>query len=279
MGKKGHPLLIPSELISSILEYTGDGGLKAALNEAGAETRLVSTDNEGAVLDMDNPNDYKDILLLTDGNTLSSNMFDRYNRVILVRHGEIAQHSGKILLGQTDVPLSKTGRKEAAAAASALESLGLDSNCRIIASDLQRTAQTADIIQERLRVQEGADDSYSIEFDSGLREIDLGSWDGRFKDELENEFPDEYARRGADILTWKASGGENYYDMRYRVLRTLRRMLTAGNAREEGGDLLIVTHAGPIMGIISAYTRRPLGEVLPKRITRCIPLHLDGSPW
>jgi broad specificity phosphatase PhoE/CTP:molybdopterin cytidylyltransferase MocA len=268
MGKKGHPLLIPGVLIPAMLNYSGEGGLKGALISGKVENHVIDTDDEGVVLDMNIPDDYNDMLMLADGVELSSKVFDGYDRVFLVRHGEIAQHSGKILLGQTDVPLSETGRAEVAKAADKLSSVNIDRACRVVASDLLRAAQTADIICEKLELS-------SFEIYSGLREIDLGNWDGRFKDEIEAEFPEEYARRGANILTWKASGGENYYDMRYRVLRTLRRLLT----NSEGDDLLIVTHAGPIIGIISAYTGKSIGEVMKFRIPRCTPLHLDGSTW
>ncbi|MDR1067671.1 MAG: histidine phosphatase family protein [Clostridiales Family XIII bacterium] len=297
LGKKGHPLLLPANIIPSIISYKGDGGLKsalAALVPLGAEMRLIETDDEGAVLDMDVPEDYEDMLLLAEfakrgqaAAPVTRDSFEKYDRVFLVRHGEIRQHSGKILLGQTDVPLSDAGREEAAAAAEKLAALGVHGGARIIASDLLRTTETAQIIAQRL------DKSLSsIELYSGLREIDLGDWDGRMKDDVEKEFPREYAARGEDIIPWKASGGENYYDVRYRVLRTLRRILMGGARaevdagdmrREDAGeplrDLIIVTHAGPIRTINSAFTDTPLAELMAWRAPRCVPLHLDGSPW
>jgi probable phosphoglycerate mutase len=87
-------------------------------------------------------------------------------------------------------------------------------------------------------------------------------------------FPCEYARRGENVLTWKESGGENYYDMRYRVLRALRRLL----AGWDGRDIIIVTHAGPIRAVASLYTGRPLAELLREKIPRCVPLGPDGTP-
>ncbi|MDR2610746.1 MAG: histidine phosphatase family protein [Clostridiales Family XIII bacterium] len=302
LGKKGHPLLIPAELIPSIIAYDGPGqkgdgsflarfpagGLKGALAAAGAQVVPVETGDEGAVLDMDTPADYEDLLLLAkdDGPGLSRDLFDRAGRPIFVRHGEIRQHSGKIFLGQTDAPLSETGRAEAEAAARRLLELGVSRNARIVSSDLSRAAETARIIADRLTRVTRGDGSFvsnciqnRTEEPSpcvaGLREMDLGAWDGRLIDDIKTEFPDAYERRGENLLTWKESGGENYYDMRYRVLRTLRRLFAAETGAR---DIIVVTHAGPIRAVISVYTGTPLEATLYKEIPRCIPLDPAGKP-
>jgi probable phosphoglycerate mutase len=201
-----------------------------------------------------------------------------------VRHGEIAQHTGKIFLGQSDEPLSETGRAEAEGAARRLRELGVNRDARIVSSDLSRASETARIIAAKLNsVADAANGTKEpspcvnpcVKEPSpcvALREIDLGAWDGRLIDEIKAEFPREYARRGENILTWKEVGGENYYDMRYRVLRALRRLLI-GN-----GDIIIVAHAGPIRAVVSVYTGTPLAETLRKKIPRCVPLGADGNP-
>jgi broad specificity phosphatase PhoE/CTP:molybdopterin cytidylyltransferase MocA len=291
LGKKGHPLLLPADMLPFIISFNGDEGLKGALAASGGEMRLIETDDEGTVLDMDVPDDYEDMLLLAEfaergrpAELVTQDSFNAYSRVFLVRHGEIRQHSGKILLGQTDVPLSDAGRAEAAEAAEKLAALGVGAGARIVASDLSRTAETARIIANRL-----GQNLSSIELYSGLREIDLGGWDGQMKGDIERKFPQEYATRGTDIITWKASGGENYYDVRYRVLRTLRRILmTHPQAETNAGgtdagaqtrDLIIVTHAGPIRAINSVLAAASLAELMAWRVPRCVPLHLDGRPW
>lgn len=48
-GKKGHPVLLDSELVEQILFYRGERGLKGALDETGAEECLVPVDDSGVV--------------------------------------------------------------------------------------------------------------------------------------------------------------------------------------------------------------------------------------
>ena len=61
-GKNGHPLLVPREYFSEILEHTCDGGLKEVRNRHLAEMLRYETDDEGCVLDMDTPEDYEKLL-------------------------------------------------------------------------------------------------------------------------------------------------------------------------------------------------------------------------
>jgi len=61
-GTNGHPLLIPRAYFGEILDYAGGDGLKAVRNRHDAEMIRYETEDEGCVLDMDTPEDYKRIL-------------------------------------------------------------------------------------------------------------------------------------------------------------------------------------------------------------------------
>ena len=61
-GKNGHPLLIPCEYFDEILEYEGEGGLKAVRNKYDETLMKMDTDDEGCLLDMDTPEDYEKLL-------------------------------------------------------------------------------------------------------------------------------------------------------------------------------------------------------------------------
>ncbi|MDR3294471.1 MAG: histidine phosphatase family protein [Clostridiales Family XIII bacterium] len=137
-------------------------------------------------------------------------------RIVLVRHGEPEQHSGRIFLGQTDVPLSVRGRAEAAAAGDALVRLGVRAE-RVYASDLKRAKETADIVAAALG-------GIPVVSDKLFREMDMGSWDGEFIEEIKQKFPEEYAKRGQNILNYRIPGGENFYDLRGRVAREFFRV-------------------------------------------------------
>ncbi|MDO4553451.1 MAG: NTP transferase domain-containing protein, partial [Bacillota bacterium] len=61
-GKKGHPLLIPRRFFREIAEYEGTKGLKGVTDAHPEELLRIDTPWEGVVLDMDSPEDYRELL-------------------------------------------------------------------------------------------------------------------------------------------------------------------------------------------------------------------------
>jgi probable phosphoglycerate mutase len=170
----------------------------------------------------------------------------RTPRIFLIRHGQPMQHSGKIFLGQADVPLSGRGKDEAAEAGNTLRRLGARPK-RIYASDLARAKETADIIAEKLG-------GIPVVPDKLFREMAMGTWDGELIEDIKAKFPEEYEKRGDEPRNYRTPGGENFYDLSGRVLREFHRIFAAdfrGAAggdkticAEDPGDLVIVAHLG-----------------------------------
>ena len=63
-GKTGHPLLIASSLVDSILASGGEGGLQGAIARCGTEMRRLPVQDPGVLHDADTPADYKALLEL-----------------------------------------------------------------------------------------------------------------------------------------------------------------------------------------------------------------------
>ena len=59
-GKRGHPPLVPAQHISPLLSYMGENGLKGFLSPL--PTFEMELDSPGALLDMDTPQDYCELL-------------------------------------------------------------------------------------------------------------------------------------------------------------------------------------------------------------------------
>ena len=59
LGERGHPPVIGSSLIPSILNWRGDGGLRALLEERDSLAAHVPIPDRGVLLDMDTPEDYR----------------------------------------------------------------------------------------------------------------------------------------------------------------------------------------------------------------------------
>src|SRR3546814_3323938 len=98
-------------------------------------------------------------------------------RVLLVRHGQSEWNATGRWQGQADPPLTDLGRAQAHHAA---RSLGVVD--AIVASDLQRAADTALIISGELGVG-------PVVLDEGLRERDAGEWSGLTRAEIERDWP------------------------------------------------------------------------------------------
>ncbi|MDR2355521.1 MAG: histidine phosphatase family protein [Clostridiales Family XIII bacterium] len=277
-GKKGHPLLIPAAFLPEILAHAGEGGLKAVTDRREDDLLRLETGDEGVVLDMDSPAGYAEIrahcarLASARNKGEADDPRDAIRRftgtVFLIRHGETKRHAEGIFLGQTDVPLSDEGRRQATEAARELLARGARAE-RIYTSDLARAAETAEIIARILRAQRGGAFP-AVESDARLREMHLGAWEGRFIREIKEAFPDEYARRGAHILTWKRGhDGENYYDLRYRAEKWL------AEALKDTRELVAVTHAGVIKAIRAAFSDLPPEAAWSLDIPRGAVIRLD----
>ncbi len=60
-GRKGHPPLISAELQGAIMEFTGENGLKGALEKLESETVKVEVPDGNILFDIDNPADYGEL--------------------------------------------------------------------------------------------------------------------------------------------------------------------------------------------------------------------------
>ena len=154
----------------------------------------------------------------------------------LLRHGQTEHTPERRFSGRNDLPLSRTGRAEAEAAAARAGELGIEV---IVASPLRRTRETAEIIAAALGL--------SVEFDDDLMELDFGDLEGLSLDEARAKHPLAVRRFGSDV-TVAAPGGESVMDVSTRVARARRRLL----ANHEGRSVLVVSHVTPIKLLLAA---------------------------
>ena len=128
-------------------------------------------------------------------------------RLYLVRHGETEWNADNRVQGSIDIPLSQKGKNQAASLAQYLKELPKPQ--KIYCSNLKRAIQTAKTLAEILSVPD-------IEENPLLREINCGLWEGRFIDELMNDYPQEYAMWRLNSF-FKCPEGESVDDVRSRV--------------------------------------------------------------
>ena len=155
--------------------------------------------------------------------------------IILVRHGETVDNALQIMQGQTQGELNEKGREQARQVAERLADEPLDA---IVASDLHRAIQTAEII--------AAPHSMTVQTTALLRERDWGSFTGRFIPELRGEvWPD-------DIESEEA------------LLERARQFLIYITATYPGKRVVAVGHGIINKAILAVYAQCPMREV--KRI-------------
>ena len=76
-GRLGHPVLVRKHVIPSILSYSGDGGLGAALQASNYEQVLVEACDEAILLDVDTPQDFERIVSFAASRDRYSDNFPR----------------------------------------------------------------------------------------------------------------------------------------------------------------------------------------------------------
>lgn len=149
--------------------------------------------------------------------------------ILLIRHAESAWNVERRWQGQEDPPLSPRGLEQAEFLARALAAASL---ARILSSDLLRARDTAQPLARTLRIE--------LTTDPRLRELDVGRWGGRTREEIQGSEPELLARFDRGDPDAPAGGGESRSGLRERALAALRDLSAAGPA----GCIAVVTHLG-----------------------------------
>lgn len=153
--------------------------------------------------------------------------------IVLIRHGKTEGNKEKRYIGRTDQPLSEEG------IAGIKENLGrYPSVEKVYASPMKRTRQTAELIYP----------GQASELVDGLREMDMGVFEGKNHAELKNR---------PSYILWVATrgkisipGGESMKDFGTRTMDAFTQVL--GDMQAEGiKRSAVVAHGGTIMSIVS----------------------------
>jgi broad specificity phosphatase PhoE len=148
-----------------------------------------------------------------------------------------------------DVPLSPTGREQAASLGRAWRRVPADERpTRVLSSPYERALETA-----RCAI-DAAGWDLPVERDERLRERDLGLLDGFTSHGIEAKFPEEAERRSwLGKFYYRPPGGESWTDVAGRVRAVLER-----HRGVDGERLLMVSHQAVIM--VARYVLEDLTE-------------------
>jgi broad specificity phosphatase PhoE len=158
-----------------------------------------------------------------------------------------------------DVPLSETGRRQAAALGRWLRRRAdADRPDLAVSSPYRRALQTAGVALDGLGV--------DVDQDERLRERDLGVFDGLTGRGIEARFPDESKRRARlGKFYYQPPSGESWVDVVLRVRSLLRDL-----ERLDGAQVWLFTHQAVIMA--HRFVLEGLDEQEVLRLSREVPL-------
>ena len=146
--------------------------------------------------------------------------------IYFVRHGQTEWNAIRRMQGQWNSDLNNLGRAQADANGQFLKRLGIE---YMVASPLDRTCQTAEIIDQHLGI--------GFSTDERIKEWHCGDWSGEMWDEVPSKWPEEFAAWQADQFYYRGPGTENYPDMIARSTPFLHEVLASDYTK-----ITIVSH-------------------------------------
>ncbi len=161
----------------------------------------------------------------------------RFTRLHLCRHGEVAADWSARIYGGRDVPTAPEARRRFERLAAELAGQELDA---IYASALARAREGAEILARPHGLR--------VRIDPRLNEIDRGWWAGLTLAEVEGREPGAWRAYLEDPDGYAGHGGESHAALRARVIPCLQEIA----ARHPGGRVLAVTH-GQVMRVAVAW--------------------------
>ncbi|HYY31021.1 MAG TPA: histidine phosphatase family protein [Chthoniobacterales bacterium] len=188
-----------------------------------------------------------------------------------MRHPTI-DATGERCIGQTDVELSPEGQT---ALISLAEKACRQRPDRILCSDLQRCR----LLAEAIAIRRGG---LCVEPDPIWREVSFGRWENRRWSDIQAKEPRALSDWIADFEKVTPPGGESFRQLQARVISAICRLtvsvcnasngghvgthcllppIRAGGPRQADastGHVLVVTHAGVIRAVVSAFSSLPL---------------------
>lgn len=168
-------------------------------------------------------------------------------RFIIVRHGCSVTNSSSRFAGQRDVSLDEVGAKQAKVVSKYL----LENFCfdKIYSSDLSRAINTIAPVAEAL----GMD----IEQVVGLRELNVGEWEGKTASEVEKLYPESFAIYKSNVGRFCPEGGGSYAELVERS----KSVLDSLALENEGKTVLVATHGTFIRCLYCAISGAGLDDI------------------
>lgn len=157
--------------------------------------------------------------------------------IILARHGECEGNIKGMFRGRTDFPLNERGLIQAWDLAQELKKFPLK---HIYTSPLSRARQTAEAIGQECGIE--------VKVEEQFNNMELGSWEGRFKKEIAELYPKEWELWLHNTEKLRVKNMEKLCDVQKRAKACLDNLVSKHN----GETLAVVSHRGVLKPLIAA---------------------------
>lgn len=164
--------------------------------------------------------------------------------IYLIRHGETEWNKIRRFQGfNKDIELNEAGRCQARMLQQAMAEISFD---RIVASDLIRARETAEILNEP--------HGLTIELDPKLREMNFGCWEGLNFQQVKEKYPREAEIWLTEPETLKIPGGETFQELFDRVWQRF----VFWTQKNDYQNMAIVCHGGTCAALICGVLNAPI---------------------
>jgi probable phosphoglycerate mutase len=165
--------------------------------------------------------------------------------LLVIRHGETVWNREKRLQGHGDSPLTDTGLRQVRALGKRMQAIHFD---ELIASNLERTQETASIIAEYT--------GHSIQSDYRLRERNYGILEGLPLNDIKHQYPEIYDSLNGNNPNFVIPEGESHKHHYQRNVDFFEEYIE----KKEGTTAALVVHGGVLDSLFRYIARLPLGQ-------------------
>lgn len=158
-------------------------------------------------------------------------------RIILVRHGECQGNREGLFRGRSDFPLNENGFIQAKELGTELRKF---EPVKIFTSPLSRAKETARIISKQCHIE--------IEICEEMNNIKLGLWEGKTKDFIARQYPEQWAIWLSEPEKLVLTGMETLDEVQQRARKGLNNIIK----NHAGDTVIIISHRAVLKPLIAS---------------------------
>lgn len=164
-----------------------------------------------------------------------------------VRHGQTEWNLDERMQGHLNSDLTAHGIQQTLNLAKGLPNMGL-THC--YTSDSPRTQQTTALLTAELNL--------PVKTEAGLREINMGPWEGENKTTIQSRYPESWTHFWHQPHLYQPNGnGETFAELQTRSVQALNEIIH----QHPGATILIVSHRITIKVMLAYLLNQPLAEL------------------